>query len=394
MIVRGRHYSLNEVCDIDCAGGQIHAIGAPSRGRPDLGDEGCWLVPGLIDLQVNGYAGIDFCTADLTPEGVERACFALAGAGVTGFLPTIITNSREAITAAIAAVDAACRAGGAAGERILGIHLEGPYITPLDGPRGTHPREHTRPPDWAEFCDWQAASGERIRLITLAPELPGAMDFIRRAHASGVIVALGHHTATGEQIDAAVAAGAIMSTHLGNGSHAMLPRHLNYVWEQLANDALQASIIVDGHHLPPSVVKSFYRVKGPERLCLVSDVVWLAGMAPGRYRFGGQEVDLGEDGSVRLAGTAYLAGSALKLVDAIGKMMAYAGAPLAEAVDMASANPARLLDDTSRGRLEPGARADLLLVRERREGRGLELVATIVGGRVAFESPVVPTLKT
>jgi N-acetylglucosamine-6-phosphate deacetylase len=386
MIVRGKLYSSANVCDIDCARDQILAIGAPDEDRPDLGGEDCWVVPGLIDLQVNGYAGIDFCTAELIPEDVERACRALAGAGVTAFLPTIITNSRAAITAAMAAVDAACRAGGAAGQRILGIHLEGPYITPLDGPRGTHPREHVRPPDWAEFCDWQSASGGRIRLVTLAPELPGAPDFISRAHASGVIVALGHHTATIEQIDAAVAAGATMATHLGNGSHAMLPRHPNYIWEQLANDALQAGIIVDGHHLPPSVVKSFYRVKGPRRLCLVSDVVWLAGMAPGRYRFGGQEVDLRADGSVRLAGTAYLAGSALKLVDAVSNMMAYAGAPLAEAVDMASANPARLLHDTSRGRLAAGARADLLLLRERKESQGLELVATIVGGRVAHET--------
>ncbi len=385
MIVRGKHYlRRGEVADFVCSGGLIEDIRPPGPAAPDLGDEDAWVAPGLIDLQVNGYAGIDFCAAALTPAEVESATRALAGAGVTACLPTVITNRAEAIEAGLRAIDQACRMGGAAGERILGVHLEGPYISPRDGPRGTHPREHVRPPDWAEFCRWQDAAGGRIRVVTLAPEMPGALDFIGRARAAGVVVALGHHAATAGQIAAAVAAGATLATHLGNGAHAVLPRHPNYIWEQLANDALQASIIVDGHHLPPSVVKAFYRVKGAERLILVSDVVWLAGLAPGRYRFAGQEVDLRADGSVRLAGTAYLAGSALKLIDAVNNVMAFAGAPPAEVLRMAATNPAWLLGAADRGVLARGARADMLLLRARPAGPGFELAATLVGGQVAY----------
>ena len=198
------------------------------------------------------------------------------------------------------------------------------------------------------------------------------------------MVALGHHAGTLAEIDAAVAAGASLSTHLGNGSHAQLPRHPNYIWEQLANDALQASIIVDGHHLPPSVVKAFYRVKGPERLILVSDTVWLADMPPGRYSFAGQDVDLCDDRSVRLSGSAYLAGSILKMIDSVNNVLAFTGAPLADAVRMAAINPAQLIGATDRGRLATAARADLLLVRGRPDTTGFALSATLVAGKVAF----------
>ena len=278
MIVRGKHYLLGEVYDFVCDGTLIGEIRRPSGAEPVLGGEDYWVVPGLIDLQVNGYDGVDFCAPQVTAAEVEHASMQLADAGVTAYLPTVITNSVEAIEASMRAIAAACHAG-AARERILGIHLEGPYISSADGPRGTHPPEHVRPPDWEEFCRWQAASENRIRMVTLAPELPGALDFITRARAAGIVVALGHHAANRDQIDAAVAAGATICTHLGNGSHAQLQRHPNYIWEQLANDALQASIIVDGHHLPPSVVKSFYRVKGADRLILVSDVVSAGGEA-------------------------------------------------------------------------------------------------------------------
>ncbi|HEX9114554.1 MAG TPA: N-acetylglucosamine-6-phosphate deacetylase [Anaerolineae bacterium] len=384
MIVRGRHYQFGDVLDFDCEDGWIRSITPAAEGTPALGGGDVWIVPGLIDLQVNGFAGSDFCSETITPAEVECVSTALAQAGVTAYLPTVITNSAGAIEASMRAIAAACEQGGAARERILGIHLEGPYISPVDGPRGTHPLEHVRPANWQEFCRWQDAAGGRIRLVTLAPEIPGALRFISQAREAGVVVSLGHHTATREQIDAAVTAGASLCTHLGNGSHAQLPRHPNYIWEQLANDALHASIIVDGHHLPPSVVKAFYRAKGADRLILVSDVVWLAGMPAGRYQFAGQEVDLSGDGSVRLAGTAYLAGSVLHLVEAVGNIMTFAGAPLAEAVRMSATNPADLVGALDRGRLQVGCRADLLVLRGRSDG-GVALVATIAGGKVVYQ---------
>ncbi len=195
MIIRGKHYLLDEIYDFECADGRITAIRRPDGAVPALGGDDCWVAPGLVDLQVNGCAGVDFCGAGLTPEGVETASAGLAAAGVTAYLPTVITGSTADIASSMTAIDRACAAGGAAGARILGIHLEGPYISPVDGPRGAHPAAHVRLPDWDEFCRWQVAAGGRIRLVTLAPELPGALTFIARARAAGVVVALGHHAA-------------------------------------------------------------------------------------------------------------------------------------------------------------------------------------------------------
>ncbi|HZQ08924.1 MAG TPA: N-acetylglucosamine-6-phosphate deacetylase [Anaerolineae bacterium] len=386
MVIRGRHYLLGEVCDFNCENGVIREIRPPDGARAVLGSPDHWVLPGLIDIQVNGYKGIDFCSESLTPEQVEEASLALAEAGVVAFCPTIITNSAEAIEASLCAIAEAWARGGAARDRILGIHLEGPYISPLDGPRGTHPLAHVRHPDWNEFRRWQDVSGGRIRIVTLAPELPGAIEFIARARRSGTLVAIGHHAATREQINAAVAAGAVMSTHLGNGAHSELPRHPNYIWEQLANDGLMAGIIVDGHHLPPSVVKTFFRTKGVDRLILVSDVVWLAGLTPGKYRFAEQDVELREDNSVRLVSTPFLAGSALKLIDAVSNIQVYADASLADAVRMSATNPVQLLNATERGRLLLNERADLLLVRPRANDRGLTLDATMIGGQIAYQN--------
>ncbi len=196
---------------------------------------------------------------------------------------------------------------------------------------------------------------------------------------------MGHHAATRAQINAAVATGASLCTHLGNGAHALLPRHPNYIWEQLAHDGLQASIIVDGHHLPASVVKSFFRVKGADRLILVTDAVWLAGLPPGRYAFAGQDVNYGKDGSVRLAGTSYLAGSVLRMSDALNNVMAFAGATLPDAVRMAATNPAGLLGAAGLGRLAVGARADLLLLAPT-QGGSVALAATIAGGQLCYHA--------
>jgi len=343
-----------------------------------------WLLPGLVDIQVNGYGGHDLNGPEVDIGVVAALVHSLQARGVTRFCPTICTQSRERMEAALRAVAAACRADPRIARAVAGIHLEGPYISPEDGPRGAHPRQHVRPPDWAEFETLQQAAEGRVRLVTLAPEWPGAEAFIRRLVDSAVIAAIGHTAASPEVIRQAIRDGARLSTHLGNGSHAMLPRHPNYIWEQLAADELWASIIVDGHHLPPAVVKTFVRAKGIQRTILISDAVALAGMAPGDYDWMGMRVTLSPEGRISLSGTPYLAGSALDLASALPRVMAFAKLTLADAVTMASANPARLLG-VEAGTLASGGPADLVLMRIGDSGQ-VDIVQTIAGGQVVWEA--------
>ena len=264
-------------------------------------------------------------------------------------------------------------------------HLNHCHHAPARAHCGAHPREHVRPPDWEEFEAFQNAAGGRIRLLTLAPEWPGALAFIRRLAGTGVVVAIGHTAAPPETIGRAVEAGARLSTHLGNGSHSMLQRHPNYIWEQLAADDLCASIIVDGHHLPPAVVKTFVRAKGVARTILISDAVALAGLSPGDYDWLGQRVTLGTDGRIGLTGTPYLAGSTLDLAAAIPKVISFAGVTLAEAVTMASTNPSRLLG-TESSILEEGAPADLMVAHHKPDAMALEVRRTVVAGETVWDA--------
>ena len=279
--------------------------------------------------------------------------------------------------------------------RIPGIHLEGPYITCEDGARGAHPRQHCRPPDWKEFQQLQEAAGGRIRILTLAPELQGALEFIDRAVRSGVVVALGHTAASPDQIRAAADAGARLSTHLGNGSHPMLHRLRNYLWAQLAEERLSASLIVNGHHLPPEVVKVFVRSKGPERCILVSDISGQAGQAPGRYSSPFCEVEILSSGRLVMAGqTELLAGASLALDACLPNVMRFAGVDLATAIRMAVHNPAALVG-VPPGGLKHGHTADLVQFRLTSPGSAnertrLEVLCTVVEGQTAWGQPWLP----
>lgn len=366
---------------VTVSGGVIESV-RPSHAAeaaPNL-----WVVPGFVDLQVNGFAGHDLNGERATPETVAAVVRALRPRGVTRFCPTICTAGRDQMIAALRTVARACDEMEWVNRAVVGIHVEGPYISPEDGPRGAHPRDYVRAPDWEEVRAFQEAAGGRIRLFTLAPECPGAIDLIERLSRSGVVPAIGHTNATREDIVAAIAAGARLSTHLGNGAHAMLPRHPNYIWEQLAADALSASFIVDGHHLPPSVVKTFVRAKGIDRCVLVSDAIWLAGRPPGTYQFLTGPVELTADGAVRMAGTRYLAGSVLDLSTAVANVIRFAGIGLADAVGMASRHPAMLLDRPDLGSLVPGGCADILLVRWPSADGRLDVVQTVAGGEVVY----------
>jgi N-acetylglucosamine-6-phosphate deacetylase len=290
-----------------------------------------------LDLQVNGFAGVDFNDPATTADQVSQALAAMARTGVTRCLPTLITDSLDRFTRCAHTLvrhpDPA----------ILGLHMEGPYISPEDGFRGAHPREHVRSASLEDFDRRQDAADGRIRLLTLAPEVPGALPLIEHVVSRGVRVAIGHTNATGTQIRAAVRAGATLSTHLGNGIAPMLPRHPNPIWEQLAEDGLWASLIVDGHHLPAATVRAMVRAKGPSRTILVTDAIAAAGCPPGTYRLGGLEVQLDETGRVAVPGAATLAGSALTMDRAVTLAVELTGLPLADVQRMASSNPAAYL---------------------------------------------------
>jgi N-acetylglucosamine-6-phosphate deacetylase len=302
--------------------------------------------PGFLDLQVNGFAGVDFNDPATGIDRVQHAVAALRARGVTQFLPTIISAPLERFERCARTLLQARAAA------VVGIHLEGPYISPEDGPRGAHRREDVAPASVEDFKRRQGAADGRIRLVTLAPEVAGAIGLIEYLRTSGVRVAIGHTGATPEQVRDAVRAGASLSTHLGNGCAQMLPRHPNFLWEQLAADELTASLIVDGHHLPAATVKSMIRAKTPGRVVLVTDAIAAAGQPPGEYQLGEVRVRLDESGRVAVPGQPNLAGSALSMDRAVGNVVRFAGVTLEEALAMASTRPAAYLGIESAGTLD------------------------------------------
>ncbi len=346
----------------------------------------CYLAPGWIDIQVNGFAGVDYNQPETPHEDIARSIHALFATGVTRFYPTVITGSPDGMAGSLANLTRA-RDTLPEGEAMDGFHVEGPHISAEDGPRGAHPRHWVRKPDFDEFRRWQEASENRIRIVTLAPEWPEALDYIEKVTAEGVVAAIGHTQATSQQIADAVSAGATLSTHLGNGAHGVLRRHPNYIWDQLAEDRLMADFIVDGIHLDASFLKVALRAKGISRSVLVTDAAPPAGAPPGRYRIADQEVDHTPDGRVVLAGQDRLAGSALSMDHAIANVMRLAGVSLGDAVRMATANAAQAGGVSKRAAgLAPGERADLVLFRWDRPAGRIEVVSTWVSGRKVYQA--------
>lgn len=347
-------------------------------------DDAPFVAPGWIDLQVNGFAGVDYNSPATSHEEIARSIRVLYSCGVTRFYPTVITGSPEDMAGALRNL-AEAKQKLPQGAAMEGFHVEGPHISAEEGPRGAHPKRWVRPPDFEEYRRWQEAAQGNVRLVTLSPEWPEAPRYIESLVRDGVVASIGHTSATAGQITDAVNAGATMSTHLGNGSHGLLPRHPNYIWEQLAEDRLAAGFIVDGIHLPASFVKAAVRAKGVDRSVLVTDASPPAGCAPGRYKLGEQEVDLTPDQRVLLAGQNRLAGSALRIERGVENLMKFAGLSLGEAVTMATRNPARVGRVASRQRgLAPGDRADLVQFRFDTVRRSIEVEKTWVGGELVF----------
>jgi len=337
--VCGRRYDTAQCIEVAVNDGQIAAVKALAD-DPTLP----WLAPGFIDLQVNGYRGIGFNDAELSLENVTEVSLSMDQFGIARYLPTLTTDSIEVLTRSLSILSRAIDQLSQVCRRVPGIHLEGPFISSEDGPRGAHPKQHVRRPDWELFLRLQDAAGGHIRLTTLSAEYEESPGFIAKAVAAGVVVAIGHTKATTNQIRAAVDAGASLSTHLGNGAHPLIRRHPNYIWDQLADDRLMASLIVDGHHLPPSVVKTMVRAKSPERCILVSDKTNLSGLPAGTYSTPLGDIELLPEGKPVIAGQRdILAGAALPITVNIAKVMEFAGISLQAAINMATFNPARLM---------------------------------------------------
>jgi len=392
----GRHYGTGRALCLDIAAGKVLRATQPASDVRGV-EQWPWIAPGLFDIQINGYGGQEFGSADLTMDKVVEITRSVVTFGVTSYCPTVTTESFEVLQHAVRTIGEACEAFPDVARRIAGIHVEGPYITPQDGPRGAHPLEHVRRPDWDEFQRLQEAAGGRIRIFTMSVEFDESPEFVRRVVKTGVIVSIGHTAAAPRQIRRAVDAGAQLSTHLGNGSHPKLHRFRNYIWQQLADDRLMASIIVDGHHLPSAVVKTFVRAKGPERCILVSDISGQAGRPPGRYKSDFCDVEVLPEGKLVVAGQReLLAGAALPIGTGVATVMRFAGVDLETAVRMAVHNPADLLD-MDPGGLEPGDPANLVQFHladpEDGAAERFQVSCTVADGNVLFGVPWQPSLK-
>ncbi len=303
------------------------------------------MLPGLVDLQVNGYKGVDFSGDDLTQESFARACHELLDAGTTAFLPTLITSPPQIYERNLPIIAGVIDAEEFRG-RVLGIHLEGPFISAQDGARGAHDARWVHKPDVAYLEELIRFANGKVRLITIAADQDGAEDMARCAVRNGVAVALGHHMANEQDLDRLVAVGAKALTHLGNGVPALLSRHQNPVWAGLANDNLAATGIADGHHLPPSMLTTILRTKGLERCIIISDASPLAGLPPGEYFSMGAHVRLEANGKLHNPATGYMVGSSATIIDCANHLVSLGLAGFNELVTMFFYNPLRLLGIT------------------------------------------------
>jgi N-acetylglucosamine-6-phosphate deacetylase len=341
------------------------------------------IAPGFIDIQVNGFAGVDFNQPNFQGDDLVDVCQNLIETGVSVFCPTLITADYNRLARNITEIRKACTKHPLVRSMVLGIHLEGPYINSADGPRGAHPAAHVSHPDWDEFERLLKLGQGMVRMVTVAPEVPGGLAFIQKASQSGLAVGIGHCNPEPDIVDQAVRAGARISTHLGNGTHQMLDRHKNYLQKQLAHDGLMASIICDGPHLPDYFVKNVVRAKGRSKVILITDATAASYAPPGRYSLGDLEVEAADDGALRLPGTPYLSGSTLTMEMAIGNCADFAGIPLASAINMATVNPARLFEGIS-GKLEKGQRADLVLFKA--QAKKIQILRVYLAGRLLYSA--------
>ena len=326
-----------------------------------------FICPGFVDLQINGAFGIDV-TPD--PEALRALARELPRTGTTSFLPTLISSRPEVYADFLDALDDASRPSGS---RILGAHLEGPFLSPAR--KGAHDPANLRPVDLGLAKEF-IRSGV-VRMVTLAPELPDAREAVRLFLEGGVTASVGHTDATYEEVLSGVDTGFSKATHLYNAMSPFTHRAPGAIGAVLADDRVRAGIIADGVHVHEGALRVAYRQKGPEGLVLVTDAMEAAGMSPGEYELNGRKVRLA-DGAVRLSdGT--LAGSALTMDSAVRNAVEMLRIPLHDALRMATETPAEVLGMPEKGRIVPGAAADLVVLGE--EGK---IEETIVAGKTVY----------
>lgn len=357
-----------EPCDLACRDGVI--VDAVGSGAIVVDGAGLLVAPGFVDLQCNGGLGIDLAS---NPEGIWELAALLPRFGVTAWLPTIVTTPPGIVERALATLAAGPPAGWR-GASPVGLHLEGPFLS--EDKRGAHPATLLCPPSLDAMAGWSRDAG--VALVTLAPELEGALEVIAALVERGVVVSLGHSAATEAQAVAAVQAGATWVTHLFNAMALLHHREPGLAGVALNDERLSVGLIADGVHVHPTMVALAQRALA-DRLTLVTDAVAALGMPSGQQVMGRAEVSVGDDG-VRLAdGT--LAGSNLAMDQAVRNLVAFTGCSPEAAVRAATATPAGVLGDERRGSPAPGANADLVLLTH-----SLEVVATIVGGEIVYDA--------
>lgn len=342
--------SKKDLIGTDCITGNLTVLNSkghfiPTRIFQGKTNSAVFFGPGLVDLQVNGVNGADFNNEEITVAEISKATQYLLSRGVTVFFPTLITNDRNNILQILKTLRLAISQNSLIASCIGGIHLEGPFLSKLDGARGAHDPKYIQSPNWELVEEFQEASGGMIKMITLAPELDGALELIKKCSETGIRVAIGHSLATQHEIKKAVEAGACLSTHLGNAVPLMLPRHPNILWDQLVDDSLYASLIADGFHLGESFLKVVLKTKG-DKAFLVSDSTMFCGMKAGEYRTHiGEKVVLEPNGRLSLKnGDGLLAGASKDLMDGVQYLIDKRLKSLSDAWKMASIIPNTFMD--------------------------------------------------
>ncbi|MBC8138113.1 MAG: N-acetylglucosamine-6-phosphate deacetylase [Fibrella sp.] len=339
---------------------------------------GFTLLPGFLDIHIHGGGGSD--TMDATPDALRTICRTHARSGTTGLLLTTMTQSREKITAALAAARQAYEEGAdfcPDGARVLGIHLEGPYISAKRP--GAQPKQFVRPYDAAEFADWLEIAGDALKLITLAPEEPGADELMRICRERGIVVSFGHTDATAEQTRTALDIVAqAHATHLFNAMPPLHHRNPGILGVVLTDKRMRCEVISDGHHVAPEIAQLALAAKGDRDVILITDAMAGAGASDGTYDLGGHAVAVANGKALLPDGT--LAGSVLTMAQAVRNIRAWSGVEWDTLARLSATNAADALGMTNKGRIATGSDADFVLVDD-----SLTVHATYVGGQRVFQ---------
>ena len=363
---------LDGVFDIEIDGERIVSV-TPSKAETDL-----YAGPALFDIQVNGYGGEScWSMADDTLSEINQM-FVKQGVGL--WIPTVITDTHEGLLTAFSHIAKILDNDPELENSIPGLHLEGPYISKVDGPRGVHKLDCVRSADWDEFIQYQNASGNRIKYVTLAPEVEGHIEFIKQCVDSGIIVAIGHSDLDRESMNKAVEAGVTLSTHLGNGAHNMIQRHNNYIWYQLAARNTYAAFISDGQHLPAECLTSMLHAKGLERSVITSDCVDLGGMPAGIYG----DVEKLPNGRLVATGTPNLAGSSSNLRECVEQVVNLTDLTHAQGWKLASIQAAKAMGLPDKLGIEVGKEASITVYKRPDNDYKIDVVETWVAGKKLF----------